>query len=114
MKFTHGELTCADTGTEKVPDFPPTCTIPPVTNGVLKTAPDWEIWVVSVVKEKVNEEFENGTGFVAPVGVTLPDPMPWNVNVIVMFTASHEPETVELGFLYCRPVDSHFIIGRGF
>jgi hypothetical protein len=73
LKFTHGELTCADTGTEKVPDLPPMLTLPPVTNGVLKTAPDLVISVESVVKEKVNAEFENDSAFVAPVGVTLPD-----------------------------------------
>ncbi|HUB31921.1 MAG TPA: hypothetical protein VMA31_02795 [Bryobacteraceae bacterium] len=95
-------MTCADTGTEKVPDFPSICTIPPLTNGVLKTAPDREICVVSVVNENVNAEFENGTGFVAPVGVTLPDPMPWNVNVIVIFTPSHEIKTIELGFQFSQ------------
>jgi hypothetical protein len=49
------------------------------------------------VKEKVNAEFENDSAFLAPVGVTLPDPMPWKVNVILMLTAYEGPKTTELG-----------------
>ena len=78
--------------------MPAICTVPPDTNGVFWTAPDREICIVSVVKEKINEEFEKDSGFEDPVGVMLPDPTPWNVTVIVMFTASDEPTRSELGF----------------
>ena len=110
-KFTHGELICADTGTENVPDLPPTLTVPPVTNGVLKTAPDLVISVESVVREKVNAEFENDSAFVAPVGVTLPEPMPWKVNVILMLTAYQALELLNWGFPLCLPGLSHSITG---
>jgi hypothetical protein len=102
LKFTLRELTCAETGTENVPALAAISTVPRDTNGVFWTAPDREICVVSVVKEKINEEFEKDSGFEDPIGVKLPDPTPWNVIVIVMFTASDEPTRSELGFLRGR------------